>query len=298
MSNYVNNNGLSSKSLHAPRVEFQQSWWAMRGIGRNNREWSMEEKFEHIAAAGFTGILGRLPEPEQAGLWRRKLDEFRFGFGVEAFPESRGQFADFVRQAKDFGADYISAQVANSFVTGLDATSLLNGLMEEAALADIPFFVETHRGRITQDLLRTTEYVQQLPSLHLTIDLSHYVLTGEIWRDVENIDPWFEPLLERTACIHGRISNGQQIQVDIGAGVGVGADADHPMTTHFARWWEKAMRLWLAKAKAGDILPFVCELGPEPYAIPAIHQNRWEQSLVVQQLAQRIWNKVSGSDGQ
>ncbi|WP_336786206.1 hypothetical protein [Paenibacillus sp. MMO-177] len=42
------------------------------------------------------------------------------------------------------------------------------------------FIRQTHRGRITQDLIRTTGYIQAIPQFALTIDLSHYVLAGEL----------------------------------------------------------------------------------------------------------------------
>lgn len=222
----------------------------------------------------------------EAGLWRRKLDEHRLSFGVEAFPSSREQFKLFVQQAKDFGVQYINAQVMDSFVTGEDAIVLLKGLLEEAALADIPLFVETHRGRITQDLLRTIEYVRHIPNLILTIDLSHYVLAGEVVRDTERMDPWFDALLERTACLHGRISNGQQIQVEIDPANG------QSLAESFFRWWSKGIRYWLSQARPGDILPFVCELGPYPYAI-APRSDRWEQSLVIKKWAEQLWSANS-----
>lgn len=43
------------------KIDIKQSGWAMKGLGNENREWTMAETFEKIAEAGFTGIMGELP---------------------------------------------------------------------------------------------------------------------------------------------------------------------------------------------------------------------------------------------
>lgn len=48
-------------------------------------------------------------------------------------------------------------------------------------------------------------------------------------------------------------------------------------------------------------LPFVCELGPPPYAITTIDHSgvaleigdRWQQSLMLQKLARKIWKGLA-----
>ncbi|MDT9726528.1 sugar phosphate isomerase/epimerase [Xylanibacillus composti] len=265
----------------------------MRQVGDEKGEWSFEEKIERIHAAGFQGILGRLPSAEERTAWRQKLDAYQLRFGIEAFIHNPEEAKDYLARAVDFGVDYINAQVSTSFVTGEQAISLLTQIVEQADTAGIPFFVETHRGRITQDLLRTIAYVNQLPQLQLTIDFSHYVLAGEIHRNVADIDPYFEPLLRQTASIHGRISNGQQIQLDMNEAL------RHPMLNHFTRWWEQGMRHWLESASPGSFLPFVCEFGPPDYAITQHRSgafvetsDRWQSALQMKRYAEQLWKGI------
>ncbi|MEJ8544702.1 sugar phosphate isomerase/epimerase [Brevibacillus borstelensis] len=278
-----------------PRLEVHQSWWAMRGIGDENGEWSLAKKIANIAAAGYSGIMGRLPAPEEADLWRSLLDHYKLQFGVEAFPEEPEEFAQFLQKAREFGVSYVNAQVKDSFVVGEKALQRLQGIIREGEKQGIPVFVETHRGRITQDLLRTVQYVEALPDLRLTIDLSHYVLAGEMLLPHQHAEACFQKLLKRTSCIHGRVSNGQQIQVDIGP------DGEHPMTARHLAWWKEGMAYWLDEAREGDVLPFVCELGPVPYAISLYGylptsveeiSDRWKQSLVLKRLAENAWEEA------
>ncbi|SFD54358.1 hypothetical protein SAMN05216378_0384 [Paenibacillus catalpae] len=290
-SNYHLNDGSSLP----PRMELQQSWWAMIGLGENGREWTMEEKFERIAAAGFTGISATMPSEQDILEWHRLLDKYQFTFSTVAFPSSKSDMGDILETVKQFGrVQYINSQVMDAFVVGDKAVQLLQELLEASADAGIPHFIETHRGRITQDLLRTTDYVRALPQLQLIIDLSHYVVAGELDGAGSRAEAEFEVLLERTAGIHGRISNGEQVQIDIGK------SGSHPMVDHFKRWWKKGMRNWYANAVPGDILSFVPELGPPGYAITRIVEenreiettDRWQQALLLKQIAEELWEEV------
>lgn len=279
-----------------PVLAVYQAIWALDRYTGEGREWTLEEKLERIAAAGFQGVFGRLPEPGMEERWRRLQAKHGLAFGVESFPMDVSDFRPFLERAKAFDVAYVNAQVGTGFLVGERAVDTLAGLMEEAERSGFPFYVETHRGRVTQDLLRTADYVRQLPGLRLTIDFSHYVLAGELTAPSEEAEPYFDELLQRTSSIHGRVSNGEQIQIDIGAG-------DHPKAEPFKRWWEKGMRYWYAQAKPGEVLPFVCEIGRH-YAITRSGlpsedsaeelSDRWEQSLVMKRVAEEAWSRAVG----
>ncbi|MNY54014.1 hypothetical protein D3C86_1898290 [compost metagenome] len=57
------------------------------------------------------------------------------------------------------------------------------------------------------------------------------------------------------------------------------------------------MRYWLQGAKPGDVLPFVCELGPAPYAIKGADgkelSSRWEQALLLKSIAEACWKRAA-----
>lgn len=249
---------------------------------------------EEIAAAGFSGIFGSSPQPGEEPIWRKLMERHGFSFGLETFPASARDLREALERASDFNVLYANAQVKDAFTTGSEAVELIQSLYEEAARYDMPLFVETHRGRITQDLIRTTGYIQAIPQLALTIDLSHYVLAGEL-SAFDQAQPYFDQLLQRTASIHGRVTNGQQIQIDIGK------NADHPMVPHFKNWWKSGMRSWLSQARQGDVLPFVCEIGHHyavtPDFMPSVLSEteiseRWAQSKLFKRIADNLWQEV------
>lgn len=257
--------------------------------------YSVEQKFERIAEAGFAGVFSQLPEQRMEDTWLRQLQQHKLTLGIQTFPKRSEELTAVLKKSRELGVQYINAQVADPFITGKHAVQLLRELIQAAAHMKMPYFIETHRGKITQDLIRTLGYIEELPELRLTLDLSHYVLAGEICtiEEATAYEDWFNPLLKRTSCIHGRISNGEQIQID------VGADTEIAMTERFMKWWTASMRYWLHEAGPGDILPFVCELGPPPYAMTCLSggakqeiSNRWTQSLMMKQLTERCWQEA------
>jgi hypothetical protein len=96
------------------------------------------------------------------------------------------------------------------------------------------------------------------------------------------------PILERTSHMHGRIGNGEQVQVDVG-------DGSARLRSSFVRLWTIAMRHWLKEAQPGDVFQFSSELGPA--ALRHHHtrrqefSDRWEQSLVMKKLAEQAWQQ-------
>jgi sugar phosphate isomerase/epimerase len=290
-----------------PRLEVLMSWWGMSGLGGHNgagNEWSMEEKVWRIAEAGYDGINGMLPEGKEAEQWQRLLDQYNLSYSVNAYPKTAEELDVFLRKAKSFGrVDFVNVQVMRPFLVGDHAVQLLAEMAELSRSAGIPAYIETHRGTITQDLLRTVEYAERLPELELTIDFSHYVVVGEMRTVSDEAEELLQTLLSRTKSIHARISNGEQVQIDIPmfGNVGEGEiEFEDPMLKHFQRWWLGGMQSWRQDAKEDEVLPFICELGPPPYAITVRGtdgverevSDRWTQALLFARIARSLWERV------
>ncbi|MFC5449848.1 sugar phosphate isomerase/epimerase family protein [Paenibacillus aestuarii] len=298
-----------------PRLEVLMSWWGMNGLGVQDgagNEWSMEEKVQHIAEAGYDGINGMLPEGEEAERWHRLLDRYNLSYSVNAYPKTVEELDVFLCKAKSFGkVGFVNVQVMRPFLVGEQAVQLLAGMAEVSRSAGIPAYIETHRGTITQDLLRTIEYVHRLPGLELTIDFSHYVVAGEMRTVSDEAEELLQALLPRTKSIHARVSNGEQVQIDVpmfeSADEEGAADSEfeHPMLKHFRRWWLRGMCNWRQVALDGEVLPFVCELGPPPYAITVgnLHDkqyevsDRWTQALLFAKIARSLWERSRSGRG-
>ncbi|MDQ0060344.1 sugar phosphate isomerase/epimerase family protein [Paenibacillus harenae] len=280
-----------------PTLAVHMSWWGMSGLGEGGREWTLEERFGKIAEAGFDGIDGFIPAPEEEAEWRRLLAKYDLALSVNAYPKTAADLERFLQQVRAYDGDvsFINAQVMTPFLIDEPAVSLLGELKRLEEKHALPVHIETHRGTITQDLIRTVGYVRRLGGLPLTIDFSHYVVAGELHTISGEAEELLGELLVHTAGIHARVSNGEQVQVSIGD------EGEHPMVPHYKRWWKDGMKHWLqTRNKQAAALTAVCELGPAGYAITIDEyagrtreiSDRWQQSLLLKDILRQAWSEA------
>ena len=274
----------------APRLRIQHALWSLGKLPMNApTEWTLDEKFERVSAAGFEAVecwLSDQNEQEVADALKRH--GLRLVLGHRPFTVEHIRLT--VERAARLGAEYIYAQPADAFLPIDEVVRLITEGRKMANDVGLPFFVEVHRNNFTETIPQTLQLIERIPDIRITADLSHLVVVGEFygWAEERAVDRMM-PILERTSHIHGRISNGEQVQVDVGDGSGDTAQ-------FFVQLWSTAMRHWLKDAKPGDVFPFGSELGPPRYAITlpdgSEFSDRWEQSLVMKRLAEQAWQQA------
>jgi hypothetical protein len=98
-------------------------------------------------------------------------------------------------------------------------------------------------------------------------------------------------ILERSDSFQGRIATRSQVQVPI-------AFPQHRVWLEtFLGWWKEGFCGWRTRARDQDLV-FLCELGPPNYAITDANgdelSDRWEEALLLRQMANRLWAEVAG----
>jgi sugar phosphate isomerase/epimerase len=271
----------------APRLRVQHSLWSLGKLPMNAQaEWTLDEKFSRVREAGFEAVECWLTNENEREV-KEALDRHGLRLVLGHRPFRVEQIRETLDRAQRLGAEFVFAQPADAFTPLLEVASLLRQGLDMAAERGIALFVETHRNNFTENLPQTLQLIESVPDIRLTADLSHFVVVGEFygWED-ERAHERLAPVLERTSHLHGRISNGEQVQVDVGDG---GTDP----ARFFVRLWTIAMRNWMRNSGPGDIFPFASELGPPRYAITLPDgrefSDRWEQSLVMKRLAEEAW---------
>ncbi len=274
-------------SANAPRLRVQHSLWSLIKLPFNAPiEWTLEEKFQRVRAEGFEAVECWLGNDNELQHRNALVAEgLRLILGHRPFTIEDVRTT--VERAKRLHADFVFAQPADAFTPVEEVAALVREGRNIANAEGLAFFVEIHRNNFTENLPQIKQLIERVPDIRFTADLSHLVVCGEFygWEDERAVDRLL-PVLERTSHLHGRISNGEQVQVDVGDGTNATAQ-------FFVRLWATAMAHWRKEAAPGDVLPFASELGPPRYAITTTDgleiSDRWAQSLVMKQLAEQAW---------
>lgn len=277
-------------SANAPRLCAQHSLWSLRKLPMNAPvEWTLDEKFARVREAGFEAVECWLTDADEAE-HRAALDRHGLRLILGHRPFTLEDVRATVARAVRLKADFIFAQPADAFTPAPVVAELCREGRRIAADAGLAMFIEIHRNNFTENLPQINALIELVPDIRFTADLSHLVVCGEFygWKEERAVDRLM-PVLSRTSHMHGRISNGEAVQVDVGDGSGDTAQ-------FFVRLWSAAMRGWLDGAGPGDVLPFASELGPPRYAITlpdgSEFSDRWEQSLVMKRLAEQAWERA------
>jgi sugar phosphate isomerase/epimerase len=271
-----------------PRLQVQHSLWSLIGLPMNGEhEWTLSEKLDRVREAGFEGVECWLSDEDEAR-HRAALDERGLRLTLGHHPHTLDDVRATVSRAKRLKADFVFAQPLNPYTPIREAAAFCREARKIANGEGLSFFVETHRNNVPESLNQALQLIDEIPEIRFTGDFSHFVVVGEFYGlEYERAVERMMPVLSRTSHLHGRISNGEQVQVDVGDGSGA-------TPQFFVEIWSAAMREWRKGAGPGDVFPFASELGPPRYAITLPDgrefSDRWEQSLVMKRLAEQAWD--------
>lgn len=255
------------------KIDTYQALWGMEQLPTPEAPYTIEEQLRMIQEAGFDGALNFIDDISSESLGESyrtsdlinesnlKLGLSCNGFGLE---DIKGKI-DYSSKVK---AEFLNIMVKDYYIYGEDAIKLLKEIISYGKTQGVKVYIETHRGTVTQDLIRATEYVEAIADMALTIDLSHYVVGCEIGETNDKIEAHFDQLLRRTNSIHIRISNGEQVQLPLNR---IGEE----QLQNFLRWWQKGINYWSENARQDEVLPIVVELGPQDYQQKVVVDGEW-----------------------
>ncbi|WP_018320910.1 TIM barrel protein [Bradyrhizobium sp. WSM2793] len=255
-------------------------------------EHSIELNLTRIMEAGFDGVSTSCTDPAHVALIARALAGSGLAVEGMCFPQTVDDLKAAIDLGQQLGALYLNVQPDVRPRRVEDCVPLLEGWIRVAREAGLPIYFETHRNRMTTDLLFTLDLLDAVPEMRILADLSHVLLGREFWYPISDEDEALvRQVLGRTWAFHGRVASREQIQVEI-------TFPQHKVWLDlFLRWWEYGFRSWRKRAGADALLSFTCELGPRPYAITDREGNdttdRWEEALLIKSLVRDVFERTA-----
>jgi len=269
-----------------------QSLWAMERRRPDGLEWSFDEKLEMIRDAGFDGAGVRFFDRAYAREVTTFLRAHGMSWQAQCYPKTVDDLKPIIEHVQEFGADHINLQPDVRPYRLEECIPYLEGWWRLASDAGIALHIETHRDRMTTDLIFTLHLLDRLPDLRLTGDLSHYLLGREFaWPVSEENHALMRRIIDNCWGFHGRVASREQIQLQISF------PTHKDWVALFMGWWEYGFRSWRRRAPQDATMTFLCELGPPEYAMTDAQgyelSDRWIEAQTMKDMVRDLWGRLS-----
>lgn len=239
---------------------------------------SWDEFASKIKQAGYDGMEVWWPTDEKNRaellevLNKHKLQVgFLVGSGEKDFQKHLDQFQQNLSAAAKAKPVYINCHSGKDFFSFEQNKQFMDYTEKINKETGVPIYHETHRGRILFAATIARQFIEKVPGLRLTLDISHWCNVHESY--LSDQEETVSLALSRTDHIHARIGHPEGPQV---------SDPRAPewsdaVKAHFS-WWDKVVE---TKRKEGKRMTFLTEFGPADYmpTLPYTRQavaNQWD----------------------
>jgi len=223
---------------------------------------SMDAFCKEVKREGFDGIEDWFPNTkEDEERLYEALDKYNLRFGAltgsggSNFEEHRESYFKNLVKVVAKKPDFINCHAGKDFFEFEENKQLIDFGIQQAKDSDIPIYQETHRGRILFAPHICAKFIDEIPELKLTLDISHWCAVAESL--LGNQKETVEKALKRTGHIHSRIGHEEGAQVSEPRV----PEWENAKNAHYG-WWDKIVNY---KKETGQVLTMTTEFGPPNY---------------------------------
>ena len=231
---------------------------------------SWEEFARRVAKDGYDGVeVWVMQDARDEQEFLAAMKKYGLRFGLLCGDSDRNpavhleQFKKAIDRAVAMKPLYINCHSGRDHFGFDDNRRIIDYSYRAAQGSGVPVHHETHRGRILYSAPIARNYLERIPELQLTLDISHWCAVHEslLADQPENV----QLALDRTGHVHARVGHPEGPQV---------SDPRAPewgeaVKAHLA-WWDAVMA---RKKKAGQPMTVLTEFGPADY-MPTVPYTR------------------------
>ncbi len=301
--NFIKSSVGSGMALALPKLEFNMNkkidlppGTALKIMATN---WGIDSTYQQFCLrakeAGYDGVeLGWPVEPSEQ---KQLLDAAKenhlnhaFLIGVWDTDDYAAHLRSFEKKLREAAAVqplYINCHAGKDHFSYDQNLAFINLTAKVQAETKVPIYHETHRGRILYSAPVAKTYIEKLPDLRLTLDISHWCAVHESL--LSDQAATITSALNRTEHIHARIGHAEGPQVNDPRA----PEWSKAVEAHLG-WWDQVVENKI-KNKAQHIT-FLTEFGPPDYlpTIPYTRQpvaNQWDINVYMMQLLRKRYSK-------
>jgi sugar phosphate isomerase/epimerase len=150
---------------------------------------------------------------------------------------------------------YINCHSGKDFFSYDEGKTFIDYTIQLSQKTNIPIYHETHRSRLLFAAPVAKQYMQKIPGLRITFDISHWCNVSESL--LQDQPETLALAIERADHIHARIGHPEGPQVNDPRA----PEWEAALNAHLA-WWDEIVS---RKKKAGERLTILTEFGPADY---------------------------------
>lgn len=269
------------------KIKFFCPYWGSEKL-------TMESFCNKVKNEGYDGVEMGLPtEKTKKDLIIKTLEKFDLqliGQHYETlepdFEKHKKIYVHHLENLADSPALFINSQTGKDYYSFDQNKALVDIANQVSANTKMKILHETHRGKFSFAAHITREYLDKLPDLRITLDISHWCNVAETF--LEDQEEAVNLAISRTDHIHSRVGYQEGPQIPDPRA----PEWQNAIEIH-ARWWDKVIEL---KRKNGeDQFTITSEFGAPPYLLlmPFTRQpitNQWEVNVHMMHLLKKRYS--------
>ncbi|MBD0830914.1 sugar phosphate isomerase/epimerase family protein [Aestuariibaculum sediminum] len=223
---------------------------------------SIDDYCKQVKKEGYDGIEEWFPrnEVDENALYEA-LDKYNLKLGVLAgsggntFDAHQKSYAENLQKVISKKPEFINCHAGKDYLSFQQKKLLIEFAVNASKESGIPIYQETHRGRMLYAAHVCEEFIDVVPDLKLTLDISHWCAVSEsLLADQKQA---VEKALKRVGHVHSRIGHEEGPQVSEPRA----PEWQRAVNAHYA-WWDTIVNY---KKQAGEPLTMTTEFGPANY---------------------------------
>lgn len=248
---------------------------------------------EKAKGAGYDGIEVWLPSEEEnqkemlAAVKKYGLQlAFLCGGWDDNASKQYDGFEKYLKRELSFKPVYINCHTGRDFFSFEQNQRFIELTIKLSRDSGIPIYHETHRSRFSYSAAQTRQFMEKIPGLRLTLDISHWCVVSESLLDDQQ--ETVQMAISRTDHIHARIGHPEAPQVNDPRAPEWASALEHHLT-----WWDGVL---VTKTQEGaKEITVTPEFGPPTYmpTLPYTQQpvaNQWEINVWMMNLLRERYN--------